>query len=347
MKAQQGLKPAMHEGLRGPGLRGRPLPEEVRHRAEALFGEDFSGVRIHVSPEARQMGARAFTSGMNIYLAPGEWNPRTERGLQLLGHELAHVVQQRSGRAHNPYNYGVAVVQDADLEAEADRMGWALARGPSKSALEVPEKCHDSSLGVQDEPALGHINPRQLNGLEAPSVQLKAKDKLVVTTGKKYKKKAKERAEASQVEQTLDEQIRHWVEDYGHALDRHSGLTTVQLDARNLPLATTFETDDDLFEGAKAVIVANEAKLNSWYMNTDETRIALWAYRPEECTVRGRRKLARPQWHQYQHPMPPHPGFEDVDEEELIYVIGIFDRDSWSGSPKGLVTCFPSDTKPT
>jgi hypothetical protein len=48
-------------------------------------------------------------------------------GQQLLGHELAHVVQQRAGRVRNPLGIGLAVVHDKALEAEADRLGQRVA----------------------------------------------------------------------------------------------------------------------------------------------------------------------------------------------------------------------------
>lgn len=106
--------------------RGTPLPDEIRRDAEELFGEDFSDVRVIVSDAAPKIGAIAFTSGSEIHIAPGVYRPGTEATRALLGHELAHVVQQRRGRATNPHGYGVAVVRDQGLEAEADRMGRAL-----------------------------------------------------------------------------------------------------------------------------------------------------------------------------------------------------------------------------
>ena len=102
---------------------GRPLPDAVRGKMEAALGADFSGVRVHVGPQAERMGAIAFTLGSDIYFAPGRFQPDTPHGQQLLGHELAHVVQQRAGRVRNPIGSGVAVVQDHALEAEADRLG--------------------------------------------------------------------------------------------------------------------------------------------------------------------------------------------------------------------------------
>ncbi len=94
---------------------------------EALFNADFSEVLIHVGPEASAIGARAFTLGADLFFAPGQYSPATARGWQLLGHELAHVLQQRSGRVRNPLGHGVAVFQDPALEAEADEMGRQAA----------------------------------------------------------------------------------------------------------------------------------------------------------------------------------------------------------------------------
>lgn len=106
---------------------GQPLPEPVQRKMEATFNSSFADVRIHVGPQAAAIGALAFTHGSNIYFAPGQYNPIMPHGQRLLGHELTHVVQQRAGRARNPFGSGVAVVQDQALEAEADRMGFKAA----------------------------------------------------------------------------------------------------------------------------------------------------------------------------------------------------------------------------
>lgn len=113
--------------LRANGSGGRPLPDAVRAKMEGFFKTDFSDVRIHVGSEASAIGALAFTLGSSIYMAPGQYNPDTPHGQQLLGHELTHVVQQRAGRVRNPFGSGIAVVQDPALEAEADRMGMRAA----------------------------------------------------------------------------------------------------------------------------------------------------------------------------------------------------------------------------
>jgi hypothetical protein len=116
---------------------GLPLPSDVRAKMETAFGTDFSDVRVHIGHEASSLGAIAYTWGTNIHFAPGQYNPHTIQGQKLLGHELWHVVQQKSGRVKNPFGGSVAVVQDHALEAEADRMGIKAAMSalrPMRSA---------------------------------------------------------------------------------------------------------------------------------------------------------------------------------------------------------------------
>ncbi len=65
---------------------------------ESRFGTDFSSVNIHTGEEAVQMSrdlnARAFTVGNDIYFNRGEYNPSSDTGKHLLAHELTHTVQQ-------------------------------------------------------------------------------------------------------------------------------------------------------------------------------------------------------------------------------------------------------------
>ena len=123
-------------GLAAAG--GRPLPEALRGKMEAALGADFAEVRVHVGSQAERIGAIAFTLGSDIYFAPGRYQPDTVHGQQLLGHELAHVVQQRSGRVRNPLGSGIAVVQDHALEAEADRLGQRAAAHRVTAQAKMP-----------------------------------------------------------------------------------------------------------------------------------------------------------------------------------------------------------------
>lgn len=97
---------------------------------EQLFSRSFADVRIHIAPQAAAIGAHAFTSGTNIYFAPGKANFDTAEGQRLLAHELEHVVQQRAGRVINPYAPHIALVQDRTLDAEARRMAARVTNQP-------------------------------------------------------------------------------------------------------------------------------------------------------------------------------------------------------------------------
>lgn len=109
---------------------GRAMPAAVQAKMERSFGADFSAVRIHEGPQAQAAGAHAYAQGTDIHFAPGRYDPHSERGQELLGHELAHVVQQSRGRVHATVQAkGLPINDDAGLEREADEQGARAARG--------------------------------------------------------------------------------------------------------------------------------------------------------------------------------------------------------------------------
>jgi uncharacterized protein DUF4157 len=77
---------------------GSPLPEPLRLQMESRFGADFSRVRVHTDTDAadmnREVRAKAFTHGRDIFFKPDAYDPGSQQGKQLLAHELTHVVQQ-------------------------------------------------------------------------------------------------------------------------------------------------------------------------------------------------------------------------------------------------------------
>ncbi|MBQ4347395.1 MAG: DUF4157 domain-containing protein, partial [Firmicutes bacterium] len=75
----------------------KKLPGGVQKKMESSFGADFSNVRIYESPAIGQMGAEAFAKGNIIGFDSGKFNPSSQSGQELLGHELSHVVSQGRG----------------------------------------------------------------------------------------------------------------------------------------------------------------------------------------------------------------------------------------------------------
>jgi hypothetical protein len=114
---------------------GQPLDGTIRAEMSASMGYDFSGVRVHTDAEAddlsQQLQARAFTTSADIFFQRGAYDPGSSSGRELLAHELAHVVQQDSGRVRGGAR-GVLVrpacdafEQDAEVLAGRTVGRWA------------------------------------------------------------------------------------------------------------------------------------------------------------------------------------------------------------------------------
>lgn len=86
-------------GLQETKGNGHPLAPNQKSQMENAFGTDFSGVRIHSNEKSTKMSkeinAKAFTVGSDIYFQQKYFNPQGGEGRRLLAHELAHTIQQR------------------------------------------------------------------------------------------------------------------------------------------------------------------------------------------------------------------------------------------------------------
>lgn len=114
---------AVHETLAEAGT---PLPAALRSEYAARMGHDFSAVRVHTGARARHsasaMNADAYTVGSRIAFADGRYAPETAAGRDLIGHELAHVVQQSAG----PPRVQKRGPKDKDLKALEKRVGETI-----------------------------------------------------------------------------------------------------------------------------------------------------------------------------------------------------------------------------
>ncbi len=77
---------------------GNRMDKQTERFMSARFGSDFSNVKINTDERAasmnRELNAKAFTLGKNIYFNDGEYDPQSTKGKRLLAHELTHTIQQ-------------------------------------------------------------------------------------------------------------------------------------------------------------------------------------------------------------------------------------------------------------
>ena len=101
----------------------QPMSPQLREKFEPGFNADFSNIRISRGHIPQEMGVQAVAQGTDILLD-------SSAGMDVLGHELAHVVQQAQGRVEG----GFPVVENAALEHEADVMGARVSSGLTAQA---------------------------------------------------------------------------------------------------------------------------------------------------------------------------------------------------------------------
>lgn len=94
------VSPRLASQLNSSKGQGSPLPNNVSKEMGQKIGGDFSKVRVHTDDNAVQMnkelGAKAFTHGNDIYFNNSNYNPDSSSGKHLLAHELTHVFQQNA-----------------------------------------------------------------------------------------------------------------------------------------------------------------------------------------------------------------------------------------------------------
>ena len=122
---------------------GHGIDSRVRGQMESAFGADFGNVRLHTDTQAdtlnRELNARAFTTGQDIFFRQEAYNPGSSSGRELIAHELTHVVQQNGDKVQRKLTLG----QPGDkYEQEADQM----ARAVMQQEQQVVQKQSDGKL---------------------------------------------------------------------------------------------------------------------------------------------------------------------------------------------------------
>jgi hypothetical protein len=108
-----------------PALRlapGKPLAPAMRRKLEHTFRADLGRVRVQRNaPAAAGLGARAFAFGSDVVLG----RQARDDDVGLMAHEVAHTLQQGSGRQVQPFSPSGG----GSLESEARQAGIAATNG--------------------------------------------------------------------------------------------------------------------------------------------------------------------------------------------------------------------------
>jgi hypothetical protein len=113
--------PAIESAIAAARGSGTPLEGSLASSFGDSLGHSVADVRVHTDSTAaaltRAVSARAFATGTDIFFAPGEYNPGSSAGRELIAHEVAHTDQQRGAPLTGPLvvsNPGEALEVQAD-----------------------------------------------------------------------------------------------------------------------------------------------------------------------------------------------------------------------------------------
>src|SRR5436190_6853296 len=169
---------------------GQPLDAVTRAFMEPRFGHDFGHVRVHTNAKAadsaRAVHAHAYTVGNSVVFGGNKFAPATHHGRELLAHELAHTIQQRSTGALPPSSH-----QGEIFESSASGVGRNIANGRKVSgnlpisgiglacAPVMPGDLSDQQLAEETKRATEKLRPGEkadwwLDGLRAEAQRRKS-----------------------------------------------------------------------------------------------------------------------------------------------------------------------------
>lgn len=141
---------------------GSSLDAGMAKKAGDAMGQDFSDVNVHTDSQSdqlsRDLGAKAFTTGSDIFFQSGAYNPGSSEGQQLLAHELTHVVQQGGSASSS----GKMTVNDPNdqYEDEADSIADKIMNQPDPT-LQRAAPDEEMDMGLKPDPTLQRAAPEE------------------------------------------------------------------------------------------------------------------------------------------------------------------------------------------
>ena len=139
---------------------GQSLDRSTQEEMGQAMGYDLSGVRVHTSPEAddlsHQLGAKAFTTGQEVFFREGAYDPGSTAGRELIAHELTHVVQQGTGQVQGGSRMTVNAPGDVH-EQQAD----ASARAAMNAGVQRQEEEELVQAQTEEEEEMMQMQPEE------------------------------------------------------------------------------------------------------------------------------------------------------------------------------------------
>src|SRR3954451_1542796 len=119
--------PAIESAIAAARGGGSPLEASLASSFSGRLGHAVDDVRVHTDSTAaaltRAVSARAFATGTDIFFAPGEYQPGSPAGRELIAHEVAHTDQQRGAPLNGP---PLVSNRGEPLEVQADGVAGQL-----------------------------------------------------------------------------------------------------------------------------------------------------------------------------------------------------------------------------
>ena len=147
---------------------GAPLDPQIAGPMGIELGHDLGGVKVHDNAVSHQitteMGARAMTVGADVYFDRGQYQPTTDTGRELIGHELRASAGDRTGELARrvPGRLDRCCVHDVSVDpfplaalavtSGARQIGAHAREGRSNLEGVPPRSCTASSSSIHRSP---------------------------------------------------------------------------------------------------------------------------------------------------------------------------------------------------
>lgn len=159
------------------GGNGNSLPTNLKKEYEQEFNSDFSHVKIHTDNHSadlnKNLGAKAFTFGSEIFFNAGRSNFNSTAGKKLLAHELTHVVQGTNQIQMDPDEAAIKLEKEKIEKLKASiTTAFSLKSVEDGSANWTSEELRITKEGInmipkEDIPALKDVILNRVSSLGA------------------------------------------------------------------------------------------------------------------------------------------------------------------------------------